>query len=241
MANSDLILLSQQTALQRQVEVLANNIANANTTGFKSRQMIFQTDKQSPEFDQELQFVIDRSTVRDTSNGSLVRTGNDLDFALQGDGYFGVRTPQGTQYTRSGSFSLNNNGDVVTQEGYAVLSSDGQALNVPADAVSLQIDVSGRLLTDKGEVGRLQVKNFKDQQKMQETQSGLYQTSEAGQDVPETRVVQGAVEQSNVKPVVEMTRMTEAVRAYQQTSNIMQNEQDRQRNAIRTLGRVSAA
>jgi flagellar basal-body rod protein FlgF len=241
MESTGLILLSRETALQRQVEVLSNNIANANTTGFKGRQVLLQTEKHKPQFNDELNFVLDRATLRDTATGPMVRTGNELDFALQGSGYFGVKTPQGTQYTRAGSFTLNNNGDVVTQEGYQVLSRDGQALNVPVDAVDLSIDGSGRLLTDKGEIGKLQVKTFKREQELQETERGFYQTKEAGEDAADTRIVQGALEQSNVKPVLEMTRVTEAVRAYQQTMTLLQSEHDRLRSAIRTLGRVSQA
>lgn len=241
MESTGLILLSQQTALQRQVEVLANNIANANTTGFKNQRMLFQTQPMATQFDDTLHFVIDRATMRDTTTGPMVRTGNELDFALQGAGYFAVRTKQGTQYTRAGSFGLNNDGDVVTQEGDAVLSADGQALNIPQDANQISLDATGRLLTDKGEVGRLKVVTFKQEQAMQETGNSLYKTNEAGQDATDTRVVQGAIEQSNVRPVIEMTQLTQAVRAYQQTANMIQSEHDRLRSAIRTLGRVSAS
>lgn len=238
MESTGLILLSRQTALQRHMEVLANNIANANTTGFKAQRMLLETQKVKPQFNDELNFVIDRATMRDTSTGPMVRTGNELDFALQGEGYFGIRTPQGIQYTRAGSFTLNSNGDVVTQEGYPVLSSDGQPLNVPPDATELALDASGRILTDIGEVGKLQIKVFKREQEMLETERGLYQTKEAGEDATDTRVVQGAIEQSNVRPVVEMTRVSEAVRAYQQTMALIQGEHDRLRSAIRTLGKV---
>jgi flagellar basal-body rod protein FlgF len=239
MESTGLILLSRETALQRQVDVLANNVANATTTGFKAQQVLLQTEKVKPQFNDELNFVLDRATLRDTATGSLVQTGNELDFAIQGSGYFGVKTPQGIQYTRAGSFTLNNNGDLVTQEGYAVLSNDGQPLNVPVDAIQLSIDSSGRLLTDKGEVGQLQLKAFKREQELKETERGLYQAQEAGERPTSTRIVQGAIEQSNVQPVVEMTRVTAAVRAYQQTMTLIQNEHDRLKNAIRTLGRVT--
>ena len=239
MEAASLILLSRQTALQQQMDVLSNNIANVNTTGYKGQSVLFQTYISQPSPGEQMNFVVDRATLRDTSTGAPTGTGNDLDVALQGDGYFGVQTPQGIQYTRAGSFSLNNSGDIVTQEGYPVLSLEGQALNVPSEAKTLEIDLTGRILTDKGEVGKLQVVTFKHEQQMVEIGRGLYQTKESGTPATDTRVVQRALEQANVKPVVEMTRVTEVVRAYQQTINMIQNEHERMRAAIRTLGKVS--
>ena len=239
MEAASLILLSRQTALQQQINVLSNNIANVNTTGYKGQTVQFQTYVTQPAPGEQMNFVVDRTTLRDTSTGATTVTGNDLDLALQGDGYFGVQTPQGVQYTRSGSFSLNSTGDIVTQEGYPVLSLEGQPLNVSGEAKTIEIDQTGRILTDKGEVGKLQVVTFKNEQMMIETGHGLYQTKETGEPVTDTRVVQRALEQSNVKPVLEMTRVTEVVRAYQQTISMIQNENDRMRAAIRTLGKVS--
>lgn len=241
MQTPSLILLSRQSALQRTVEVLANNIANANTTGFKSQQMLLQTHRLQPTFKEELNFVVDRATVRDAATGPMVRTGNELDFALQGAGYFAVRAAEGVRYTRNGSFSMNSDGELVNQDGLPVLSSDGQNIAIPADANEVTLDSTGRLLTDRGEVGRLQVKSFANEQAMIEVGNGLYDAKQEGTDATDTRVVQGAIEQSNVKPVVEMIRVNEAVRAYQQTATLLQSEHDRLRNAIRSLGRVSAA
>lgn len=239
MEAASLILLSRQTALEQQMDTLANNIANANTTAYKGQSVLFQTYIIEPKPGETMDFVIDRATIRNTSTGPMVRTSNDLDVALQGDGYFGVRTPQGVQYTRAGSFALDSNGDIVTQDGYPVLSFEGQPLNVPDDARTIEIDQTGRIITDKGEVGRVQVVTFKHEQEMIETGRGLYKTKETGQPAEDTRVVQGMLEQSNVQPVVEMTRMTDVVRAYQQTLNMLQSEHDRLRNAIKTLGKVS--
>lgn len=239
MESTGLILLSRQNALQRQMDVLANNMANANTTAYKNQQLILQTQSSKTSFDSALNFVMDRATIRDTKVGPMVRTGNDLDFALQGEGYFGVKTKDGIRYTRSGSFSLNNKGDLVTQDGESVMSSSGQALNVPVDATAVYIDAAGRLLSDKGEIGRLKVTTFKNEQAMKDVGNSLYQTDDDGQDAKDTRVVQGALEQSNVKPVIAMTLIADVVRAYQQTSTTMQNEHERQRTALRTLGRVT--
>ena len=169
MESIGLILLSRQSALQRQVEVIANNVANTNTSGYKTQRLLIQNDPMRTQFDDTLNFVIDRATLRDTNTGAMARTGNELDFALQGPGYFGVKTKQGIQYTRNGSFSLNSNGDLVTQEGDTVLSNDGQALNVPQDVSQLSIDANGRLLSDKGEIGRLKVAVFKQEQTMIES------------------------------------------------------------------------
>ncbi len=241
MQTPSLILLSRQSALQRTVEGVGDNKANTNTTGFKAQQMLLQTHQLQPTFKEELNFVVDRATVRDAATGPMVRTGNELDFALQGAGYFGIRAAEGVRYTRNGSFTMNSDGELVNQDGLPVLSSDGQSITIPAEAEEISLDASGRLLADGNEVGRLQVKTFPNEQAMIEVGNGLYDTKQAGEDATDTRVVQGAVEQSNVKAVVEMIRVNEAVRAYQQTATLLQSEHDRLRNAIRSLGRVGIA
>lgn len=222
------------------MEVLANNVANANTTAYKSQQVSFETYVSEPKFGDKINFVVNRATLRNTTPGSTVNTGNELDMALQGKGYFAVRTPQGVQYTRAGSFVLDNDGNIVTQDGNQVLSAGGQALNIPNDASALHVDQTGRITTDKGEVGQLQVVNFAHEQDMVETGHNLYQASEKATPATDTKVAQGMIEQSNVNAVVEMTKVTEVVRAYQQTQTLLQNENDRIRNAVRVLGRVMA-
>jgi flagellar basal-body rod protein FlgF len=237
---TSLVLLSRQDALIRQMEVVANNVANVNTTGYKRQQMVFDDYMAKTQPGQRTDFVIDRGSFRDVTNGSLVQTSNPLDIALEGNGYIPVQTPQGTMYTRAGAFELNAEGELVNASGFKVLSGDGQPIVIPPEAKDIQIDKEGNIRTDIGQAGQIQAMVFKDEQELTEKGNGLYQSKETPQPEPATRIVQGAVERSNVQPVVEMTQMVEVLRAYQQTGRLLESEHERMRNAIRTLGRVSS-
>src|SRR6185312_9857675 len=124
MQNALLIGLSRQVALSRELDVVANNIANLNTTGFKADGSLFEEFLNSAardESNERLSFVRDRATWTDMSPGGTDRTGNALDVAINGDGYFAVQTQRGVRYTRNGSFQINPTGQLVTAEGDPVL------------------------------------------------------------------------------------------------------------------------
>lgn len=233
------VLLSQQDALERQLQVVANNVANVNTSGYKARGVLFKDfiERPDPKFTHHL--VIDGGSYRNTSQGALVKTDNALDLAISGHGYFAVQTPQGTQYTRQGNFQLDAEGNVVTSDGYKVLSGTGGGISIPTDVKEIAIGKDGTISTDKGDVGRLQVVKFTDENAMEETYGGLYTSTETPQVDEGAGLVQGMVEGSNVKPVEEMTRIMDISRAYQQVSKLIDNENERIKNAIRTLGKVA--
>ena len=233
------VLLSQQQAMQRQMEVVANNVANVNTSGFKNRGVLFEDflKKPDPKFTHHM--VSDRGTIRDTSQGSLLKTDAPLDIAISGPGYFAIETTEGTQYTRQGSFQLDSEGNLVTPNGSKVLSGGGQPITIPAEAKEITIGRDGMISTDRGDLGRLQLVRFENEEQMEETHSGLYKTSEAPVPDDQSSLMQGMVEGSNVKPVIEISRILEISRNYQRTSKLIDAENERLRNAIRTLSRVS--
>jgi flagellar basal-body rod protein FlgF len=230
------VLLSQQDALERQMGVVAHNVANANTTGFKGQDVMFEEFLKGATPRSAAHYVLDRATIRNTAQGSLQKTDNTLDFAISGPGYFSVQTPQGTQYTRQGSFQLDAEGNLVTPDGFKVLSAEGSPITIPAEAKQLSVGNDGTISTELGNQGRLQPVMFDNQQELEETYGGLYTTTAAAQPDNVSTINQGMVESSNVSPVVEMTRVIEISRAYQRTLNLIQSENERMRNAIQKLG-----
>lgn len=235
-----LIALSRQDVLRRRIDVLANNLANMNTTGFKRQELVAEDAPILPPGEtRPLQFVLDRATWRDDRAGPLQHTDNALDVAVQGDAWLSVQTAEGKRYTRAGAFTLNSEGELTTASGDKVLLQGDAPAVLPTGAQNVQIKGDGTISTELGQVGKLQLTRFENPQALDPDQSGYFMTDEAGQTDENSHVVQGVIEASNVQPVVEMTRMIEALRSYQQTQRMLETETERQRNAVRQLGRVS--
>lgn len=234
------VLASQQDALDRQMQVVANNVANVNTSGYKTRGVLFEDYLKQPDPKaQGHHMVLDRGSFRNTNQGAMVKTDNPLDVAISGKGYFAVQTPQGIQYTRAGSFQIDTEGNLVTNDGYRVMSGGGQAIAIPENARQIAIGRDGTISTDVGDVGQLQAVTFDDENAMEQTYGGFYTTDQAPQVSTEAAMMQGMVESSNVRPVEEMARVIEITRTYQRVSRLIEGENERLRGAIRTLGRVA--
>ena len=247
MESPSLVLLSGQQALERAMDIVANNVANASTTGFKREGIEFGSflDNAGAAPGQGLNFVVARSTYRDTANGPIQPTGNPLDLAIQGAGYFPVQTPQGTRYTRDGSFQLNGEGEVVTLAGYPLLGEGNQPITIPETAFQVNISGDGFVTArvDDGvsllDIGKLSVVKFADEQQMQPAGSGLYSTDQPSEPVDNSHIVQGAIEQSNVQPVAEITNMIRIMRSYEQTVNLMGQENSRLTDALTKLSKTT--
>ena len=247
MQGAGLILTSYVQSLERVMDITANNVANMTTTGFKKHGIAFDTYIMRPARQNEFQFAVEHGTYRDTQQGPTVMTGNPLDVSIQGDGYFPVQTPQGTRYTRAGTFLLNGEGAMVTPEGYQVLGEGEQAIEIPEDARDISIASDGTVSAAIGpegtvqELGRLQLMGFAGEQAMMHVGGNLYMANEVPAPVENGRMVQGGIEQSNVQGVVEMTRMMEVTRTYQTCVHLLELENERQRTAIGRLGSTTAA
>lgn len=233
------VLLSQQDALQRQMDVVAQNIANVSTTGFKSSDVLFEDFIVSPDPKFKQHMVLDRGTLRNTTQGPLTKTDNPLDVAISGQGYFAVQTPQGVQYTRQGSFQIDATGTIVTADGFPLLSGGGSSVSIPSNATQIAISNDGTISTDTGNVGRLRVVKFANEQAMKQTYGGFYQTDEAPEIDEDAQINQGMLESSNVKPVAEMTHVIEISRAYERVAHLIDAENQRMANAIRSLAKVA--
>lgn len=241
MENSLYVGLSGQVALEQKMALIANNIANVNTPGYRGQNGIFKEFISSQKhMKPEVSYVTESGQYRVTTPGPVKETGNPLDVAIVGPGFFGVQSPEGgVQYTRAGNFILNENGELVTARGFKVADTGGGAITIPSDAEYVSIDKSGNISTDKGQIGTLMIAEFEDYQGLAPTGSGLYKTSAAATPSQKTSVLQGKLEGSNVEPVVEMTRMIDVMREYQAVQNMMKGEHDRQRMAIQKMMKTS--
>ena len=251
MENTLLIGLSRQTVLERQLDVVANNIANVNTAGFKSDQSLFEEylrsgaheDNFKPA-DRRVSYVQDRGTYRDFSQGPAEQTKNPLDVAITGNAFLVVQTAGGERYTRDGGLQMNSQGQLVTAAGNPVLGTSGPIvfqptdhdINVSPDGTVTVVEGNGR--TDSLR-GKLRLVSFADAQKLLKEGSNLYSGEGAAPDL-KSQVQQGYIEKSNVNGVAEMSRMIEITRAYTQIATMLQQESDLHKSAIEKLAEVPA-
>lgn len=244
METTTYIALSRQSALRRQMDIVANNIANMNTSGFKGERMMFvehlvKSRGGEQTLGDKLSYVRDISTMRDLSDGPLEQTGNPLDMAITGDGYFVIQTDTGNHYTRNGRFRLDEGGQLVNQAGQPVLSDGGQPFFLAPGDGKPTIGPDGTVSTANGPLGRLGVVTFDNQHQMRPGAGGLFATEAEAKPVEKPRVVQGMLESSNVQPVVEMSRLIEVQRTYEGVRNFLDKEDERMRRMIRDLSEVA--
>ncbi len=236
MENSLTIALARQSVLGRQMDVIATNLANLETSGFKAETMIFQETLTQTAEGEVLSLVHDVGFVRDLSEGPMVGTQSPLDLAIHGQGYFVVDTPDGERYTRHGVFQLDDSGQIVTTEGHPVLNSGGAPITVPLATSTITISRDGTVSADAEEIGKIKLVGFESPQALSKTGSGLYQAiDQSPTPDPDSEVLQGMVESSNVQGVVEMTRMIDTVRSYQAAAKLGDTEHERILKAIEAL------
>jgi len=242
MENTLFVALSRQSSLRREMDVVANNIANMNTTGFKGEKMMFvehlvRSKGTGSVLGDKLNYVRDIATVRDTSQGHLKQTGNPLDLAIADEGYFVVEGRVGEQYTRNGRFQLDATGQLVTETGDPVLSDSGQPFFFGPTDTEITISGDGTVATENGSLGRLKVVKFNNVHDLQQAGASMFIPGEDNQpvDVERPRVMQGALESSNVQPIIELTKMIEVNRAYDSAKSFIEKEDERQKTMIREM------
>ncbi len=237
MENSIYLGLSRQVTLQRNMNIIANNVANMSTPGFRGQNLMFHEFISDPRGNEDpLSFVYDEGQYQLTAPGSVENTGRSLDVALDGPGFFGVQGPAGEiMYTRAGNFSKAADGTLVTQAGFPVAGAGGGNIVIPDGSIEVNIDQTGFVSNQDGQLGQIMVSEFENLQTLDPYGENMYRTTAAPGNPDNTRTMQGQVESSNVKPVVEMTRMIETLRSFQNLQNMMQSENERLRNAIQKL------
>ena len=243
---SSYVLLSQEQALRRKLDVAANNMANMSTAGFKRERPVFrefveQSMENAVEQAKKTSFVLDYGAMHDTAAGSFQSTGNPMDVMIDGPGYLAVEAPDGgTAYTRAGFVKINQAGELTTAGGQRLLGEGGRPIAVPADQLAtLTIGNDGTVATKDGPVGRLAVTVFDDERMVSPRGDGLM-TASNGRELAaaDTKLRSGGVEASNVEPIVETTQMVEILRAYQSSMKMSQDMDDLRRRAIDRLGKL---
>lgn len=246
MENASLVALSRQLVLRRKMDVIANNVANMETTGFKRQELLFDEYKMpvarantfDVRRDRVHSYVEDWITSTDFSEGTLETTGNPFDIAIQGDGFFVVQTPDGERYTRSGSFQLDSTGRLVTPDGNPVMSEGGEVIFEPNE-LDVVIGTDGTISTNEGVRGQLRLVTFAQPGALKKVGDNLF-SGEGAQPATTAFVKQGTIELSNVVGVTEMTRLIEVSRSYEQVSRMINDQDDLRSRAINRLGDMTA-
>jgi flagellar basal-body rod protein FlgF len=235
------VILSRLGAQLRATEVLAHNMANADTPAFRASRPVFAADVQQqrevalPVGGRPVAYALDRATWRDLEQGPLTVTGNPLDVALRGEGYFAVETPDGERFTRAGRFALDPARRLVDADGNAVLDARGTPIVFAAADTRIEIQGDGTVRTENGPVGRLRVVRFEDPQRLRAVGALHFAADDPPEPVARPRLVQGSVEGSNVSPIMEMTRLTAELREFQFATQFAEREGERIAGAVERI------
>ena len=241
METSAVIAASRQGALRRELETVANNLANMSTNGYKSSQMMFvehivKSKGGESLISPKLTFTRDIATRIDTSDGAIQTTDNPLDLAIRNDGFFVVQDTNGKQYyTRNGQFHLDTTGQVVNQQGYALTTTGGAPVVFGPTDTKIQVSRDGTMSSENGQLGKLQIVKFANPQQLQRTSGALFTSQSTPTAVNQPDVIQGALEGSNVQPIVEIAKMIKLHRNYESAKAFIEREDERQRQMIRDL------
>jgi flagellar basal-body rod protein FlgF len=238
MDNATTIALSRLAAQERAIDVSATNIANAATPGYHGERMLFsdwmvrETAPGRARGDNALVYTQDSATYRDTAPGPLTHTGNPLDIAMANDGFFTVQTPRGPRLTRAGHFELNSNGTIVDGQNEPLLDVAGQPIQISTADGTLTVAGDGTLSSDNGQIAKIGVVTPANPQAMRAEGSRLFDANGPTTPLGSPKIVDGAIEDSNIQPTQEMTRMMDDMREFQFVSQFVQGEADRQQGAI---------
>lgn len=240
MDNPGYVTLTRQAGLMTEMQTVANNIANASTTGYRREGVIFsEFVKRLAPGDPSLSMAT--AEVRDTrmEQAPLTQTGGAFDLAIEGDGFFMIEGPGGEQMlTRAGAFTPSQNGELVTTDGYRLLDAGGAPVFVPADASAIAIAADGTMSADGQPLGQIGLWDAIDSTDMRHRNGVRFAVPGGTQPALEAgSIMQGYLENSNVNPIGEIARMIEIQRAYEQGQSFLEREDQRIRDVIQSAGR----
>lgn len=237
MSNADYILATKHITAFRKLEAIANNVANANTNGFRAQDVEFASYMNKDKYDNTA-FAKIKSSITDFSTGALKKTGNPLDVAINGDGYFTVRTPHGDMLTRDGAFTLSGDGTLVNSSGYPVLTVDMQTIVFEETDTNPIIRSDGTIYVGAQERGVLGVANVADANKnLKRVGDNLWKSENAPENMENPTVIQGFVENSNVNSIKEIASLAELQREVANVSQLINENMALTRNAIKSYSR----
>jgi len=239
MDNPGYIGVTRMTGLLDELRVVANNIANVSTTGFRAENLVFAEVLAQADVDGgALAMAAPRAHYTDSLGGPLRATGNDFDLAIVGDGFFQVQTPEGPRLTRAGAFMRSAEGALVNPQGHPVLNEGGAPVQIPPGATGVVIGADGSISADGQPLDRIGLFTAAPEQTLRQ-EGVLFRAEEGVEPDLESAIRQGFIEGSNVNPMREMARLIELQRAYEQGQSFLDIEDQRQREAVRTLGRTA--
>ena len=229
--------LTRQSGLSREMQAIANNIANASTTGFRKEGLIFSEFVQA--MDNAPSLSMANGNVRQTSfaQGALVETGSNLDLAIEGDGFFLLGTPDGPRLSRAGAFSPNEFGELVNPDGYQLLDAGQTPVFVPPDISAISIASDGTLSVNGDPQTQLGIFQAAEGTTLTREGGVLFSAEGEFEPVLGAKIMQGFLESSNVNPVGEISRMIEVQRAYELGQSFLDAEDERLRGLMQTLSR----
>lgn len=237
MENAGYATLTRQAGLMREMQVVANNIANSATTGYRQEGLIFAEFVQSTGDGASLSMAT--ADVRNTSmlQGALTQTGGKLDMAIEGDGFFLIETPAGERLTRAGNFALSAEGDLVTNDGFRVLDAGGAPVFIPPDATDLGISPDGTVSAGGRPLSQIGLVQPADPIDLIREDGVMFRTEGGTVPVEGGRILQGSLEGANVDPVGQIARMIEVQRAYEMGQSFLDAENKRILSALDTFTR----
>ena len=231
------VALTRQAGLAKELQTVANNIANLSTTGYRREGVVFAEMVEAlPVEGGSVAMTAARARFFDEMQGSLDETGGTLDLAIEGEGFFTVMSPAGERLTRAGAFTRNGDGTIVTMDGHPLLDEGGGEIAIPFEARQVNVSADGTISADGEPVARIVLVAVEDQTGLFREAGVLFRADAAAAPVEGGRVLQGFLEQSNVNPVAELARMVEVQRAYEYGQKLMDTEDERIRLVVRTLG-----
>ena len=231
------VTLSHRVAVNRELEIVANNLANMNTTAFKAERMMFDEALRKAGASDEVSFVIDRASYTDYKTGPIIRTQNQFDIAINGEGWLSVQTPDGVQYTRDGRMVVAPSGELTALDSSPVLGEGGEPILIPLEEIAnVAIGRDGAITAGEIQIGRIEVFRFDNEQELIRQSDGRYEAQENPQVAENAALIQGAIEGANVDPIREVTRLIELSRSYESASRMASDVHDQKTDAIKRLG-----
>jgi flagellar basal-body rod protein FlgF len=244
MDNALYVGLSRQMVLRREMDIVANNIANADTNGFKVESLMTKEQPGAPAFTLQgprpVKFVAADGVARDFGQGALRRTDAPFDLGIEGQGFFKITTKDGDRYTRDGRFRTDDAGRLTTQAGQPVLDEGGGEIVLDLEKGAITIATDGTVSQGAERVGKVGVYKFDTLSVLEKKGDNLLANTSNAQPAPatEAKVRQGMLEGSNVQPILEITRMIEVSRAYEQVTRMMDSQSELTRSTITRMGRL---
>lgn len=236
MDTSAYVTLTRQSGLMREMELVAHNMANISTAGFRREGVVFAEHVAQAGTAPSVSMALAKARLVDLTQGALVTTGGTYDLAITGEGFFQVATPDGPRLTRAGSFTPSPEGELMTPDGYRLLDAGGAPVAIPAGAAAVKIGPDGTISADGQAVGRVGLFLPDDPLSLRQ-QAGTLFSFDTASPAPAASLTQGMIEESNVNPITEVARLIEVQRAYEAGQSFLQRDDDRTMRVIETLGR----